>query len=251
MDEQAEAWSAIADGWAELWGGLTAPVWEPLRSASGVAAGDRVLDVGCGTGELLAHLHGLGLHVAGADVAPAMVERARARAAGADVRVARAEALPWLDETFDLVTAVNVLHIVDDPDVALAELVRVCAVGGHVAVASWAEAELNDLDAVQVAVSRALDEETHDVEAVEAVDGLETLLSDAGLVVSHGLAEAVWGVPDADVLVRGITLGMNADTAAELAPVVVEAARPFRDGSGYRLVNHLRYAVGCRIATSR
>src|SRR4051794_17474299 len=72
--------------------------------AAGVAAGQDVIDVGCGTGALTAVLADLAGadRVAGADPSMPFVEQARARVPGADLRVAPAEALPFDDDTFDV-----------------------------------------------------------------------------------------------------------------------------------------------------
>ncbi len=76
--------------------------------------------------------------------------------------------------------------------------------------------------------------------------GLERLLGGGGLdVVASGIVEVPWRAADEDVLVRGVLLGEDAETMAELSPVVIAAASPFRTADGgYMLVNHFRYAVG-------
>ena len=71
--------------WAELWSGLAAPAREAV--ADRLRAGDRVLDIGCGSGEFCALAQARGMTASGIDVAPAMIEiarsaRARRRPAG-------------------------------------------------------------------------------------------------------------------------------------------------------------------------
>jgi SAM-dependent methyltransferase len=85
-----DRWSAVAADWAELWGGIAAPVWDAMTEATGVGPGSRVLDVGCGSGGMLAYLHGLGASTAGSDPAPGMVDLARNRVPGADIRLGSA-----------------------------------------------------------------------------------------------------------------------------------------------------------------
>src|SRR5688572_10932906 len=97
-------WSAIAGEWAELWGAFGDPVRETIIEATGIGEGSRVLDVGCGSGEFLALLVAHGANPAGVDPAPAMVALAGPRA-----QVGAFEHLPWPDDTFDVVTAVNAL----------------------------------------------------------------------------------------------------------------------------------------------
>ena len=93
----ADRWSAVADDWATYWGTFASPVWAPLLDAANVGPGTRVLDVGCGTGELLAHLTGIGALATGVDPAAEMVERARLTAPAAEVRVAGVDHLPFQD----------------------------------------------------------------------------------------------------------------------------------------------------------
>jgi SAM-dependent methyltransferase len=245
---EPDHWSAIAAGWELLWGRLGEPVWTVLADSLGIGPGTRVLDVGCGPGDLLVHLARLGAAPAGIDPAPGMVARSRDRLPGADIRLGSADHLPWPDRRFDVVTAVNAVQFADDTDAALAELVRVTVPGGHVAVSNWAEAGRNDLDTIEEAVARAVGDEPLPDGDLRHPGGLEELLRDAGLtVVGSGLVETPWSVPDDDTLVRGVLLGEDPDTLAARSSTVVTAARPFRTPTGgYRLVNAFRYAVGRR-----
>ncbi|ACQ79908.1 Methyltransferase type 11 [Beutenbergia cavernae DSM 12333] len=248
-----DRWSLVAQDWSRLWGDLAAPAWDALLRASEAGAGARVLDVGCGSGDLLAHLEARGLRVAGVDPAPGMLAQARARLPGADLRPGDAESLTWGDGAFDLVTAVNALQFADDVDAALAELVRVTAPGGHVAVASWAEDSRNDLATIEAAVAAADGEESLPEGELRGAGGLEALLADAGLtLVEAGLVDTPWDAADDETLVRAVLLGEDDATIATTAPVVLAAAAPFRrtDGS-YRLACAFRYAVARRPAPTR
>ncbi|WP_306206092.1 class I SAM-dependent methyltransferase [Actinoplanes sp. RD1] len=221
--------------WAELWGDVPEPVWRVVLQRA--TQGDRVLDVGCGAGHFLAYARRAGLRTSGADVVPELVELARQRAQ--EAVVAAAEHLPWPDGTFGLVTAFNALQFADDTDAALAEMVRVTEPGGRVAVANWAEAARNDLDAIERALN---DGESAPDGDLRREGGLTELLTDGGLIgVTAGLVAVPWRVPDEDALVRGILLGEQPD----LAPEVVAAARPYRKSDGsYELMNHFRCAIG-------
>lgn len=99
-----------------------------LERHAGLRRG-RALDVGCGSGRTLDDLSSRG-PAAGVDAAPAAVAAARARG-HRDVHLGRAEALPFGDGAFELVTCLDVLeHIADDAG-TLRELRRVTAPGGH------------------------------------------------------------------------------------------------------------------------
>ena len=96
----------------------------------------RALDVACGTGYAAVGLAAAGLadESHASDLSAAMVERTRANAARAGVTVpltqADAEALPYADDSFDLVVARGALHHVPDPLRALQEIRRVLEPGG-------------------------------------------------------------------------------------------------------------------------
>lgn len=247
MAEPGDPWAAVADVWHELWGGLADPVREVLLARTGVGRGTRVLDVGCGSGELLARALASGAVVTGVDPSPSMLAIAARTAVGATVVGGTAEHLPVEDGAFDVVLAVNSLQFADDPVAALHEVVRVLAPGGAVGLATWAEGSHNDLDPIRRAVAAAHEEEPEDGGPLRYRGGLERVMTDAGLGVSDaGLVDVLWAPADPDALVRGVLMGEDAGTMAELAPVVLAAAEPFRRGAGYRLVNRCRWAVGSR-----
>lgn len=105
---------------------------EARRAMEGIPA-PSVLDVGCGTGMLSEQLLSAlpSCRLAGIDLSPAMVERARARLAGrAEVREADAERLPFHDGVFDLVVCNDSFHHYPDPDRAAFQMWRVLRKGG-------------------------------------------------------------------------------------------------------------------------
>jgi SAM-dependent methyltransferase len=106
---------------------------------AGVAAGTRVLDVGCGPGALVAELVSrLGAeNVTAADPADQFVAAARARNAGVDVKQASAEELPFGADEFDTALAQLVVHFMSDPVRGLGEMRRVTRRGGVVAACVW------------------------------------------------------------------------------------------------------------------
>ena len=88
-----------------------------------------VLEVGCGTGLVLQRIARHARHAFGVDLSPGMAAKAHAR--GFDVVVGDVTALPFADESFDVVCSFKVLAHVPDIDRALNELVRVTRPGGH------------------------------------------------------------------------------------------------------------------------
>ena len=88
----------------------------------------RILDAGCGSGRMLQELVRYG-QVSGVELDPRAAEVARARGHG-EVRVGSLEELAWEDDSFDLITCLDVLEHTPDDRRTLAELRRVSATGG-------------------------------------------------------------------------------------------------------------------------
>ena len=131
---------AYADWRASSLGEITETLeWRLIQRLAGEITGCAVLDVGCGDGALTrAFWHRGAARVAGCDTDPRMIARAGAQRAqvGADIvyGVARAEQLPFRDESFDLVTMITVLAFVPEPELALREIARVLKPGGRLVI---------------------------------------------------------------------------------------------------------------------
>ncbi|TML62562.1 MAG: class I SAM-dependent methyltransferase [Actinobacteria bacterium] len=111
------------------------------------AAPRRVLEVGCGPGELAARIQDdLGAEVVAVDISPRMVELARGR--GVDARVGDVLDLPFAAAEFDCAVAAWMLYHVPDPDRALAELARVLRAGGCLVAVTNAPDHLRELRAL-------------------------------------------------------------------------------------------------------
>ena len=119
---------------------LFRPWAEPLIAAAAVSAGDRVLDVACGTGVVtrrIAAITGSEAPPTGLDIAPGMLQVARSIDAGIDWRHGDACALPFADASFDRVLCQFGLMFFPDRVGALAEMLRVLRPGGRLAVSVW------------------------------------------------------------------------------------------------------------------
>jgi ubiquinone/menaquinone biosynthesis C-methylase UbiE len=106
-----------------------------------IKPGMKVLDVACGSGNLAIPAAQKGADVTGIDIADNLVEAAKQRAAGLglDIKFEQgdAEAMPYEDDTFDVVMTMFGAMFAPRPDVTAAELVRVCKPGGIIAMANW------------------------------------------------------------------------------------------------------------------
>ena len=109
------------------------PVTEAV-AALGALDGARVLDVGCGPGTVLERLaRERDVEPAGIDVSPAMLEEAQRRLPDADLRLGRAESLPFADGSFDVALMRMVVHLLDRP-AAFREVVRVVGPEGRLVI---------------------------------------------------------------------------------------------------------------------
>jgi trans-aconitate methyltransferase len=105
--------------------GLAGGVLEWLDAQSG----DRILDLGCGDGQLTQRIASTGASVQGVDASPHMVAAARAKGIAADE--AGAEALPYAEGAFDAVFSNAALHWVQDQDAMVVQVYRVLRPGGR------------------------------------------------------------------------------------------------------------------------
>jgi MPBQ/MSBQ methyltransferase len=114
---------------------LYAVLHDLMRAELAPPAGSRsprALDAGCGTGFQTAILQELGYEALGVDLSAGLLRVARRRCAGAYLLQGDVEALPWRDQTVDLVVSCgSTLSFVPHPDRALAEIGRVLRPGGR------------------------------------------------------------------------------------------------------------------------
>jgi ubiquinone/menaquinone biosynthesis C-methylase UbiE len=201
----------VDDNWRELF---------ELLATVGDFTGRRVLDVGCGTGQLAAALVERGARVWGVDPTPEMLALARRAAPRAGFKQGSAEALPFKDDWFERVVFRLVLHLAD-PAHAFAEAQRVLAPGGRVVAVTFAPEHferywLNELFPAVLAIDRA---------RFPPVDELVRKLEEAGFggVQAHALTQrAELAREEALLRVRGkhistLYLLDEADYAAGLA----------------------------------
>ena len=136
---EAAGWERAAAGYDRMLARVTGRVIGDLLTAAGVGRGTRLVDVGCGPGDLVAAAAARGATAVGVDLAPAMVALARRRHPRLDFRVGSAEQLPVPAGSADAVVGAFLVHHLGAPGTAVAGFRRVLGPGGRLALSAWDE----------------------------------------------------------------------------------------------------------------
>lgn len=185
------------------------PLARVVADAVEAAPGDRVLDVGCGSGVLSRELAGRVApdgSVVGSDLGEGMLAVARSYASVIPISYvqASAEQLPFADGQFSVVTCQQALQFFPDRLAALTEFRRVLAAGGRVAVACWCSIEgTAGMRAIAAALDRHFGPQVGDMMrapfVIEDPAELRMLLESAGfsdIVVEIERIEARYPTPE-------------------------------------------------------
>lgn len=135
-------WQMVDEGWgrrAADFASLSEPTacreYVTVHHRLGIGDGDRVLDVACGAGLAIELAAARGAECAGIDASTRLIDVARHRCPGADLRVGDMGDLPWDDESFDAVTSFR--GIWGTTPEAVDEARRVLRPGGRIALTCW------------------------------------------------------------------------------------------------------------------
>ena len=261
---EVKAKSGSAERWGPLWGARPddwalsedqqIPTYEAVLKRVDVKAGLLVLDIGCGAGAFLRLVTGRGARAFGLDASEALIELARARLPDADLSVGEMEALPYEDDSFDLVTGFNAFFFANDMVEALREAGRVAKPGAPVAIQVWGPYERRDLEAMMKIAHPYLPPRPPDMPPEPEFwkrGVLEEMAAEAGLEPGEGF-DIAWAYeyPDAETLGRammapaGIAVLVGPEREAEVRAAIVDGLAPFRTEQGsYRLQNEFRCLI--------
>jgi ubiquinone/menaquinone biosynthesis C-methylase UbiE len=205
--EARQAYNRVARWYDLLAGASEARLRDRGLAALTVSEGERVLEVGFGTGQALLSLaRAVGEHgrVYGIDISDRMVERARARVEaaglGGRVELVRGDAagLPWPDSGFDAVFLSFALELFDTPDipVVLAECRRVLRPGGRLGIVAMALRRRRSLMLRLYEWAHRWFPAAVDCRPIE----VRWLVEQAGFVVKSREASSTWSLP-VDIIV--------------------------------------------------
>jgi ubiquinone/menaquinone biosynthesis C-methylase UbiE len=141
-DPIAEEYSAAAAEYDRRWRFYIDATARETIARLRLRGNESILDVGCGTGELLRRVRDAhpAMPLAGIDPVAEMLAIAKAKLGPeVDLRQGWADALPWADASFDAVLSCNVFHYVKHPLPALREMKRVLKPGGTIVITDWCD----------------------------------------------------------------------------------------------------------------
>jgi len=177
------AFDVAADAYDRFMGRYSSQLSAPLAEFAGIEPHHRVLDVGCGPGQLAAELvERVGAaNVAAVDPSEKFVAAMRERHPGVELVLAAAEELPFEDDAFDAALAQLVVHFMADAPRGIAEMARVTKPGGVVAASFWdARGRRTPMQPFWASVA-AVDVETGGRAVQVGAGDLSALLEGAGL----------------------------------------------------------------------
>jgi SAM-dependent methyltransferase len=260
----ATATAGIAGRWGPLWGARPAdwaaieeqqlPTYEDAIRRVGMSAGQRVLEVGCGTGVFLRAAADRGAEVVGLDASETLLELARARVPEAELHLGDMQFLPFEDDSFDLVAGFNSFFFAADLVAALREAGRVAKPGAPVVIQVWGAHDRCDLEAVKEIIRPYFPPRPADAPPdpdFSEPGALERLAVAAGLAPEAEFT-TTWAYRFADAEALGRAMLAPAGVAAvvgprrepELRAAMVEGMAPFRTADGgYRLSNEFRLLI--------
>jgi SAM-dependent methyltransferase len=245
-ESNGRLWGTRARDWSQVQEHICRPVYEAVFERAGVAAGTRLLDIGCGAGLALAVAAQRGAHVAGIDAADALLAIARERVPDAVLHPGDIESLPFGDDTFDVVTGFNAFQFAANPTRALAAARRVARPTATVAVVTWGDPHGMEAVSVIGALRPLLPPPPPGAPGPFALSdegALRSFAADAGLEPTEVFdVEAPLAYPDEATALRGLNSSGVAVRAIEHAgedavrKAHADALAPFRrrDGS-YRV----------------
>jgi ubiquinone/menaquinone biosynthesis C-methylase UbiE len=251
---QRYGWDKAAPLYERYWQDQLAPARERLFALADLQAGERVLDVACGTGLVTfpaAEIVGPQGSVVATDISDAMVSAVTAEASRRGLRhvaAARmdAENLELPDAGFDVVLCALGLMYVPDPALALGSVLRVLAPGGRAVLAVWgARKRCGWAEIFPIVDARVQSEVCPMFFALGTADRLEQAARDAGFadvrservdaILRYASAEDAVGAAFAGGPVALAYSRFDENVRREAHAEYLASIEPFRDGRGYAI----------------
>jgi SAM-dependent methyltransferase len=256
----------------DLWGSAPwervaptmADIHERLVAALHPRSGERWLDVGTGTGAVAGRAARAGAEVTGVDLTPTLVETARrlAEREGLTIRfdVGDAEALPYEDAAFDVVSSAHGVVFAPDHAAAARELARVCRSGGRLGITAWRTGGAGDDFARMLQPFESPNppgprpggwgDERHAREMLS--DTFELEFFPEVWIQTGESGEAIWQLlTTSSPPFKALAESLKPDRRQELHAAWVDYYEGYRDEAGIRAPNEYMLIVGTRRADVR
>jgi SAM-dependent methyltransferase len=264
MTSTAEQNTGSASKWGVLWGSRATdwaaneerqePTYREAIRRAGVSAGQRVLDVGCGSGVFLRLAADQGAEVFGIDASGELLAIAGERVPEADLRTGEMEALPYDDGSFDLVTGFNAFFFATDMVAALREAGRVARPRATIVIQVWGDPDRTDIEKMKAVVRPFMPPRPPDAPEPPPLwkpGVLEQLAERAGLEPESALdISYAFSYPDSETLGRlmmapaGVAELVGPEREPQVREEVVAALAGCRQPDGsYRLENEFRFLI--------
>jgi SAM-dependent methyltransferase len=263
---EAAGWGERVGGYHRFFAAITGRLVGPLLDAAAVSRGTRLLDVATGPGYVAAAAADRGASVVGVDVAEEMLALARSLHPGLELVRGDIERLPFEDGAFDAVVGNFVILHVGRPEACAAELARVLAPGGRLALTTWdVPSRMRLLGILLDAVGEVGAPPPADLPAgppmFRFADEAEfaRLLAEAGLVdvevqsVSFGhvvaSADELWqGLLEGTVRARPLVVDQSPEAQARIREAFDRITARHEAAGGFEIPVAVKVASGCRPA---
>ncbi len=246
----ADAWTLVDEGWgrrAADFSTLSEPSncreYVTLHHLLGVDAGDRLLDVACGSGLSIELASLRGATCAGIDASARLVTVARLRSPDCDIRVGDMHDLPWDEGAFDVVTSFR--GIWGTTPEAVAEVYRVLRPGGRVGLTVWGHIKVSPgawaLAPLRLAAQEKVDNQASMV-ALGRPSAGESLLESGGFAdVRRVKVPFAWEFADAESFARAL-----ASTGPAYEAIQNVGEKAFHDAAVDQAGQHLQDGLPLR-----
>jgi SAM-dependent methyltransferase len=153
---QGKLWSIAPSNWSIHFEPYFMPIYRRVLEQVNITENTMLLDAGCGSGLFVSIADSAGAQVTGIDAASGLLDVARERNPGITFLEEDLEALPFADNTFDVVTGFNSFQYAGNFENALKEARRVLKPGGKLVAVIWDKPEMSDGTEILKAISTLL-----------------------------------------------------------------------------------------------
>lgn len=223
--------------------------------------GERILDIGTGTGWTARNVARSGATVVGVDIADELLSAARSLSShivpAIEFQHADAESLPFSDSAFDGVISTFGLMFAPDQESVASELKRICKPGGRAVIAAWTPDDESYINKFFGVIAKYSDAPPPAVSPMAwgTQARVETLLGDA-FAFSYEIRDSIFYAPDPEDVwdeyqtgfgpIKSLVSALPASTTAELRQEFLEFHEQYRSDAGLTLPRRYLLSVGVR-----